>query len=128
MTRRMETPMSGSPPLTLRVLWLPCSARRAVAGLQSIEEGFELRGDLGPGVDGDVAGGAVGDAAAEGWVVGEAQDQGRVVAVLREEGVLAVLEEVVGLAVVGENGLFPAQVFLELGVAVLVGSALRLRP
>jgi hypothetical protein len=39
--------------------------------MDRIEEGLELRRDFGPGVNRDVAGGVVGEAAAEGRVVGE---------------------------------------------------------
>ena len=60
------------------------------------------------------------EAAAEARVVGEAQNQRRVVAVLREQGVLAVLEEVVGFAVKGENRLLPAKILLKFSIAVLV--------
>ena len=65
--------------------------------------------------------GIVREGLAERGVGGEAFDERGVVAVFGEKGVTSVLEEVVRLSVEGEDGLLPAQVLLELGVAVLVG-------
>ena len=65
--------------------------------------------------------GIIREGLAERGISGETRDERGVVTVLREKGVASVLEEVVRLAVEGEDGLVPAQILLELGVAVLVG-------
>ena len=43
----------------------------AIPSKKRLEVGFELLRDLGPGIDGDVAGGVFGEAAAERRIVGE---------------------------------------------------------
>ena len=82
---------------------------------------YKLLCDFEPGVDRYVIRRVVGEFFAKDWVVGEALYKGRVVAVFGEKGVASIFEEKVWATVKGENWLVPAKIFLQLGVAILVG-------
>lgn len=84
---------------------------------------IELPGYLRPGIDWNRARRIVCDTTAKRRIGGEFLDKRRIVAVLRKKRRFAVLEEVVRLAVVCEDRLLPAKVLLQLGIAVLIGSA-----
>ena len=85
-----------------------------------IEIFFKPPCNLAPGINGDFTSGIFGNTETEGRIVRQPQNERRVVAGLCEERILAILEKVVGLAIVGENRLLPTKIFLQLGIAVLV--------
>ena len=87
--------------------------------MEGAEEAVEEGGDFGPGEDWDIGFGMVCDHAGEGWGFEEGFEQGGVV--VCKKRIAAILEDEICATVESDIGLFPAKVFLEFGVAILIG-------